>query len=147
MGWTNSHLHQFEIKGERFGDPELLDEGFKDYEFADSTATKLRDIIPSDGKRFQFVYEYDFGDGWQHEILFEGSPTRDKAVKYPLCLEGERACPPEDVGGVGGYEDFLEAIVNPHHEDHDDLLKWAGGSFDPEAFDLAVVNGRLAKLR
>jgi Plasmid pRiA4b ORF-3-like protein len=147
MGWTNSHLHQFDIKCERYGDPELLDEGREDIEFADSTATRLSDIVPSDGKKFQFLYEYDFGDDWQHEILFEGSPTPDKAMKYPLCLEGERACPPEDVGGVGGYEDFLEAIANPRHEDYGDLLKWVGGRFDPEAFDVAAVNRRLAKLR
>ena len=147
MGWTNSHLHQFDIKGERYGDPELLGDGFEDIEFADSTATKLSDIVPSDGKRFQFLYEYDFGDGWQHQILFEGSPAPDKTVKYPLCLEGERACPPEDVGGVGGYEDFLEAIGNPHHENHDDMLKWVGGKFDAEAFDVVAVNRQLKKLR
>jgi hypothetical protein len=147
MGWTNSHLHQFEIKGERYGDPKLLHDGLDDIEFADSTATTLSDIVPSNGTRFQFLYEYDFGDGWQHQILFEGSPAPDKAVKYPLCLEGERACPPEDVGGVGGYDDFLEAIANPHHENHDDLLKWVGGKFDAEAFDVIAVNRQLEKLR
>ena len=72
MGWTNSHLHQFEIDGERFGDPELLDDGFEDFECVDSTVTKISDIIPKDGKRFRFLYEYDFGDDWEHEVLFEG---------------------------------------------------------------------------
>lgn len=134
MGWTNSHLHQFEIKGERYGDPELLDDGFEDFECEDSTTTVLSEILPKTGKRFAFKYEYDFGDGWEHEVLHEGSPPLEKGKKYPLCLEGERACPPEDVGGVWGYSDFLEAIADPKHEQHDDFVEWAG-EFDPAEFD------------
>ena len=135
MGWTNSHLHQFEIDGERFGDPELLDDGFEDFECVDSTVTMLSDILPESGQRFAFKYEYDFGDGWEHEILFEGCPPADKGKKYPLCVEGERACPPEDCGGVWGYADFLEAITNPKHEEHESFLEWCGGSFSPDEFD------------
>lgn len=134
MGWTNSHLHQFEIKGERYGDPELLDDGFDDFECEDSTTTMLSEILPTTGKRFAFKYEYDFGDGWEHEVLYEGSPALEKGKKYPLCLEGERACPPEDVGGVWGYTDFLDAIADPKHEQHDDFVEWAG-EFDPAEFD------------
>ena len=134
MGWTNSHLHQFEIKGERYGDPELLDDGFEDFECEDSTTTTLSEILPKIGKRFAFKYEYDFGDGWEHEVLYEGSPPLEKGKKYPICLEGERACPPEDVGGVWGYADFLEAIADPKHEQHDDFVEWAG-EFDPAEFD------------
>ena len=134
MGWTNSHLHQFEIKGERYGDPELLDDGFEDFECEDSTTTMLSEILPKTGKRFAFKYEYDFGDGWEHEVLYEGSLPLEKGKKYPLCLEGERACPPEDVGGVWGYADFLEAIADPKHEQHDDFVEWAGDS-DPAEFD------------
>ncbi len=134
MGWTNSHLHQFEIKGERYGDPELLDDGFEDFECEDSTTTMLSEILPKTGKRFAFKYEYDFGDGWEHEVLYEGSLPLEKGKKYPLCLEGERACPPEDVGGVWGYADFLEAIADPKHEQHDDFVEWAG-EFDPAEFD------------
>lgn len=135
MGWTNSHLHQFDIKGERYGDPELLDDGFEDFECVDSTKTNLSQILPKTGKRFAFKYEYDFGDGWEHEVLFEGSPPVDPKAKYPLCLEGERACPPEDCGGVWGYGDFLEAISNPKHEEHENMLEWIGGRFDSEDFD------------
>lgn len=134
MGWTNSHLHQFEINGERYGDPELLDDGFEDFECEDSTTTMLSEILPKTGKRLAFKYEYDFGDGWEHEVLYEGSPPLEKGKKYPLCLEGERACPPEDVGGVWGYCDFLEAIADPKHEQHDDFVEWAG-EFDPAEFD------------
>ena len=134
MGWTNSHLHQFEIDGERYGDPELLDDGFEDFECVDSTVTMISQIVPKDGKRFRFLYEYDFGDGWEHEILFEGCLTTEKGGRYPLCVEGERNCPPEDVGGVWGYAEFVEAINNPKHEQHDDFVEWAG-EFDPEEFD------------
>ena len=134
MGWTNSHLHQFEIFEKRYGDPELLDDGFGDYQCIDTTKTKLSDITPNAGKRFSFTYEYDFGDSWEHEILFEGSPKKEPGKKYPLCLEGERACPPEDVGGIGGFYDFLEALADPKHEQHDDLKEW-GCDFDPKKFD------------
>ncbi len=134
MGWTNSHLHQFEIDGERYGDPELIDDGFEDFECVDSTITKISAIVPKDGKRFQFTYEYDFGDCWKHDVLFEGCLKAEKGGRYPLCVEGERACPPEDVGGIGGYEEFLEALADPKHEQHDDFVEWRG-PFDAEAFD------------
>lgn len=134
MGWTNSHLHQFEIDGERYGDPELLDDGFEDFECVDSTITKISEIVPKDGKRFRFLYEYDFGDGWEHEVLFEGCLKAEKGGRYPLCVEGERHCPPEDVGGVWGYAEFLEAIADPEHIQHDEFVEWAG-EFAPEEFD------------
>jgi hypothetical protein len=145
MGWTNSHLHQFDIKGERYGDPELLDDGFEDFECVDSTKTVLSDILPKTGKRFSFKYEYDFGDGWEHEVVFEGRPAVDPKVKYPACLEGERACPPEDCGGVFGYGDFLEAISNTKHEEHESMLEWIGGRFDPEEFDAAAATKAMKK--
>jgi hypothetical protein len=134
MGWTNSHLHQFEIDGERHGDPELIDDGFEDFECIDSTVTKISEIVPKDGKRFQFLYEYDFGDGWEHEVIFEGCLRAESGQRYPLCLEGERGCPPEDVGGVSGYLEYLEALADPSHEQHEEFKQWAG-NFDPEEFD------------
>lgn len=134
MGWTNSHLHQFEINGERHGDPELLDDGFADDDpFIDSTQIKLDEVVPKSGDRLTFEYEYDFGDGWQHEIVFEGCLKSEKGLRYPVCLEGENACPPEDVGGVGGYAEYLEAIADPNHEQHDEMLQWRG-KFDPKQF-------------
>lgn len=134
MGWTNSHLHQFEIDGERYGDPELLDDGFEDFECVDSTVTKISEIVPKDGKRFQFTYEYDFGDDWKHEVLFEGCLRAEKGQRYPICVEGERACPPEDVGGVWGYAEYLDALADPKHEQHEEMLQWRG-PFDAEKFD------------
>ena len=134
MGWTNSHLHQFEIEGERYGDPEFLDDGFDDFHCIEFTVTKISEIVPQDGKRFRFLYEYDFGDGWQHEVLFEGCIRAEKGRRYPLCIAGERACPPEDVGGIWGYEEFLDVLADPKHEQPKDYRQWAG-PFDPDAFD------------
>jgi hypothetical protein len=139
MGWTNSHLHHFRIGRQQYGDPLLLEENFEDFNYRDSTTTKLSDILPEGRKRLRIEYEYDFGDSWEHEVLFEGALPAERGGRYPLCLEGERACPPEDVGGVWGYADFVEAIQDPEHEQHGELLEWVGGSFDPEAFDPAAA--------
>jgi hypothetical protein len=145
MGWTNSHLHHFRIKDQLYGDPMLMAENFQDMGYEDSTTTMVSDILPKGNRRFRFEYEYDFGDSWEHEVLFERRVEAEPGKKYPLCVEGERACPPEDVGGVWGYQEFLEAVTDPEHEDHDGLLEWAGGSFDPEAFDPAVATRRMKR--
>jgi hypothetical protein len=142
MGWTNSHLHEFEINGERYGDPYLLDDGFEDFHCIDSTVTKISDILPKSGRRFSFQYEYDFGDRWEHEVLFEGCLRVEKGQRYPICIGGERACPPEDVGGVWGYTEFLEAISDPEHEEHDNYTEWAS-NFDPDAFDAVKATRRM----
>jgi hypothetical protein len=134
MGWTNSHLHHFRVGRQLYGDPDLMQENFEDMEYEDSTTTKISNILPKTGRRLRFEYEYDFGDGWRHEVLFEGVRPAQRGQRYPVCIEGGRACPPEDVGGTWGYREFLEAVTDPDHEDHDGLLEWAGGSFDPEAF-------------
>jgi hypothetical protein len=141
MGWTNSHLHQFNIKGQYYGDPELL----QDIECIDSTQTMISQILPKAGKRFAFKYEYDFGDSWEHEILFEGNPTAVKAKKYPLCLEGERACPPEDIGGIWGYYDFIQAMADPKHEEHERYLEWYGEQFSTDQFDPAQATRQMTK--
>jgi len=135
MGWTNSHLHQFDIGGRRYGDAELLNDGWGDTDFIDSTKLYLSKLLEKKRKSFRFHYEYDFGDGWRHEIVYEGTQQSEKGAKYPRCTEGARACPPEDIGGPWGYGDFLEAIRDPEHENHDDLLEWIGGEFNPETFN------------
>jgi hypothetical protein len=136
MGWTNSHLHQFMIGGEQYGDPDLLGDDFEEFDGIDSTRTKLSKLLPKSGDRLSFRYEYDFGDSWDHEVLLEGCPAPEPGTKYPICIEGRRACPPEDVGGVWGYAEFLAALANPKHERHDEFLEWAG-PFDPDEFDPA----------
>ena len=145
MGWTNSHLHHFRIGKQLYGDPELMQENFEDMGYRDSTRTMVSDILPKGGKRFRFQYEYDFGDSWHHEVLFEGQVKPEQGKRYPLCLEGERACPPEDVGGVFGYADFVEAIQNPDNDLHEELLDWVGGKFDPEAFSMTKATTRMRK--
>jgi hypothetical protein len=145
MGWTNSHLHHFKIKDQLYGDPELMQENFEELGYADSTTTKLSDLISSNAKKFRFLYEYDFGDSWEHEVLFEKTLPVDAKTKYPVCINGKRACPPDDCGGVWGYPDFLEAISNEADERHEEMLEWIGGSFDPEEFDPAVATKAMRK--
>jgi hypothetical protein len=128
-----------------YGNPELMQENFEEMGYEDSTSTMLSDLVPKTAKRFSFIYKYDFGDGWEHEVLFEGRPPVDPKTKYPLCLEGARACPPDDCGGVWGYADFLEAIQNPKHEQHEDMLELIGGRFDSEDFDAAAATKAMKK--
>jgi len=138
MGWTNSHLHQFTIDGMDYSDPRFEVDGAED-EFA----VTLADVVPAERLRFNLLY--DFGDAWDHEITVEKILPRESGERYPLCVAGERACPPEDCGGVWGYEELLEAILDPKHEEHGSMLEWFGGAFDPEAFDAAALNKRLPK--
>ena len=95
----------------------------------------------------KFRYTYDFGDNWDHAIQVEKVLEADPQVKYPRCVKGSRACPPEDCGGAWGYGDFLDAIQNPGHEAHEEMMEWVGGEFDPEAFDIEAVNKELASVR
>lgn len=134
MGWTNSHLHQFLIAGRRCGDPELLNDDFEGFSGLDSTRTLLSELLPADSAPLSFEYHYDFGDSWVHEVQFEGSPPPQSDLAYPQCLEGEGACPPEGVGGIRGYAQYLEAIADPSHKRHREMLQWKG-PFNPDAFN------------
>lgn len=145
MGWTNSHLHHFRVGKQLYGDPMLIGENMGEMNYKDSTRTKISKILPNGKQQFSFIYEYDFGDCWEHEVLFEGSPKAEPGKKYPLCLDGERACPPDDCGGVWGYGDFLKAIGDKNHEEHQEMLEWIGGRFDPEEFDPAVATKSMKK--
>jgi len=137
MGWTNSHLHEF-IKGrERYGIPD--DEFPSDVH--DETDYRLSQMLKKEGDTLNYVY--DFGDSWEHEVVLEKVLPFDTADVLPVCLEGARACPPEDVGGLPGYQMFLEAVSDTSHPEHDDLLEWVGGDFDAEHFDLALTNDLL----
>lgn len=145
MGWTNSHLHQFEIQGIVCGDPELICENPDGFVGINSRETMVSDIVPQSGVRLHFSYEYDFGDCWRHEVVFEGCLPAKKGVRYPLCLEGERACPPEDVGGVDGYEEFLEVIADSSHPEHEEWMVWAGGDFDRTRFDAKAATKNMQR--
>lgn len=136
MGWTDSHLHQFLVHGEAYSQPDFeMDE--LNPEVSDENNVPLWRLV---GLRDSFVYEYDFGDDWEHVIVVEKVLPVGEGILYPRCLAGKRACPPEDVGGIWGYQDFLIAINNPTHPEHREMLEWVGGAFDPAAFDLADVN-------
>jgi hypothetical protein len=144
MGWNDSHLHSFEVGDDCYG-PEDDEDDPPDGQIAEGTTSVLDALAV--GPVHEFLYEYDFGDGWSHRILVEERATHQKAMKFAVCLAGARACPPEDVGGPDGYEGFLAAISDPAHEEHEDYLHWIGGSFDPTAFDLGAANVALQTLR
>jgi hypothetical protein len=145
MGWTNSHLHHFDIDGQLYGDPELMAENFHEMNYRDSSITLVSDMVPEDGKRRRFKYVYDFGDAWEHEVLFEGCPKPEKDGNYPVCLDGERACAPEDVGGVWGYAEFLKTITSRKHRGRVEMLEWADGWFDPDEFDATTATKSMWK--
>jgi hypothetical protein len=141
MGWDDYHLHQFIINGIYYGihDPDLM------FDLKDEEKMKLDMVVLQ--KQKKFIYEYDFGDSWYHNIMIEKILPPDTKKHYPVCIKGKRACPPEDCGGEGGYYYFLEAIQDPEHPEHEEMLEWEGGSFDPEAFDIDGVNRILKKIR
>ncbi len=140
FGWTDSHLHQFVVAGETYGRPDDFDEAL-----VDEAAVTLGHAVGTRTKRF--LYVYDFGDDWEHEVAVEKIAAGNSGSERPVCLGGKRHRPPEDCGGPPGYENFLEAIRDPGREEHDAMLEWVGGSFDAEAFDLAAVNRALAPVR
>lgn len=144
MGWTDSHLHQFVARGEVYGVP---DEEEEDSLLGCSTKDENRAIV-SDllwlEKDF-LIYEYDFGDGWEHKVTLEKRLPYDLSLPLPSCLKGKRACPPEDCGGVWGYKDVLEIVNDPSHPEYADMVEWLGEDFEPEFFDASEVNHLLAE--
>ncbi len=140
MGWTNSHLHAFNIAGVQFIDRKLLDDNFG---ASDYMGIRLSELVLQHGPKLKMRYDYDFGDGWMHSVVLEKVIDRtETAIAYPRCVAGRRACPPEDVGGAWGFADFLEAINDPAHEQHDELLDWSG-PFSPEELDLDETTQRM----
>jgi len=133
MGWTNSHLHQFEVSGILYGTSDR-DHGVRRLS---ETRTPLDRVLRRPKDRMS--YEYDFGDSWVHDLLLETVLPPGPGGIYPVVEAGRRACPPEDAGGIGGYN-FLEALRDPRHPDHRDMQAWIGGAFDPEAFSVRSAN-------
>lgn len=142
MGWLDCHLHMFRVPDPETG--EIGEIGIPDEDgFLDGPPTSpgweiaIADYFIKPGD--QASYEYDFGDGWEHQVSLERISESKKGMKYPKCLNGKRACPPEDCGGVWGYEQLLGIISNPEHEEHETMMEWLGGEFDPENFDAESV--------
>ncbi|MFY1598982.1 plasmid pRiA4b ORF-3 family protein [Micromonospora sp. WMMD737] len=128
MGWRDCHLHSFEIEGRQYGEPD------PDGELAlrDELDVRLDAVL---GKGSRFHYTYDFGDWWEHDLVVEDACTADPDGRYPSCLDGERACPPEDVGGPAGYQALLAALADPAHPGHREARDRVGDRFDPADFD------------
>ena len=142
MGWTDSHLHQFYVCGTFYSS-----RAFHLDETEDESRFKINQILNT--LKDKFAYEYDFGDGWEHQIVLEKILSVEPEMQYPCCLKGKRNCPPEDIGGIWSYQHFLAVLKNENHPEHAESLEqleWIGGDFDPEEFDLAEINEELADL-
>lgn len=138
MGWDDYHLHEFEIGGVRYG----IDDGEGwGPPPKDERRARLHQVAPVGTT---VAYQYDFGDCWDHDIEVEAVLPAEAGQRYPVCLAGEGACPPEDCGGTWGFAELLEVLADPDHEEHERMLQWVGGAFDPEHFDLGAVNETLS---
>lgn len=140
FGWTNSHMHQF-VVGQTFYLPEAENDGFMLMRDEDSRGVRLNSILRKE--KDKIVYEYDFGDSWEHQILLEKILPAGSAQSLPVCIKGKRACPPEDCGGIPGYFHLLETLSGPDSDEKAELLDWIGKPIDPEEFDLDESNARL----
>jgi hypothetical protein len=143
MGWSNSHLHEFTVGNTHYGVP--------DKEFPDMlpvvSEKRVTLTVGLTSSVKSFGYLYDFGDAWEHNLRIEKIINAYPALRHPVCLDGANACPPDDVGGPPGYANFVQAISDPAHPEHQETLEWCGGSFDPYAFDLESVNADLERLK
>lgn len=138
MGWLDCHLHAFRVVGSEvtFGIPD--GDGDDPFDTKPDWEAKVQDVFSFRNR--VGMYDYDFGDGWTHLVLFEGFKPREEGVRYPRCLAGARRCPPEDCGGPERYGELLIALQDVSHPEHESLLEWVGGAFDPEDFDANAVS-------
>ena len=140
MGWLGGHLHEF-VEGNKSYRSRLDDDDFWDSSVDvdyNKKGTRIRTLLKKIGDKI--IYEYDFGDGWQHTILLEEILPVDPEKVYPICIAGKMKCPPEDVGGIYGYEDILEVLKDPDNERYEEMIDWVGDDFDPKHFDKDEVN-------
>lgn len=138
MGWTNSHLHQFN-KNRTFYTVRMEGDDFwEEMDNVDYKSIKISDLLKKEKEKI--IYEYDFGDGWEHDIILEKLLPIDDKINYPVCLKGKMNCPPEDCGGVWGYSGMLEILKQPDHEEYESYIEWLGDEFDPEYFNKDEVN-------
>jgi hypothetical protein len=142
MGWTDSHLHQFEKGGQYWGAPETDD---YDLGLRDESRVSIQKMLHAEGDSLTYVY--DLGDKWRHTVFLEKILPSQVHSPRPVCLAGERRCPPEDVGGPSGYEEFLKVIFEPGHMEFKQFRGWAGGQFHAEEFLIEAVNAALERMR
>lgn len=149
MGWSDSHLHEFDVprsgskKTERIGIPD--DEAWQGENALPGWEHLVKDYLIKEGQTIR--YTYDFGDDWQHKITLEKILPVESNTTYPVCIGGARACPPEDCGGIMGYENLLAIMDDPDDEEHESMLEWYGGIYDAEAFDQEAISFSNPKTR
>jgi hypothetical protein len=141
LGWTNSHLYEIKAGGVGWG---MLDPDFDDGPL-DARKARLIDVLEDVGTK-TIKYLYDFGDGWEHTIKVERVTVAVPGVAYPVLLDASGRCPPEDVGGLWGYDEFLDAMANPEHESHAEMKEWVGEDFDPKVVDVEALAASVAAL-
>ena len=144
MPWEDDHMHQFVAGKTFYGQPDS-DSAEMGSETLDEHRITLAEIAPA--AKAKFIYEYDFGDSWEHELVVEKILPPDAGFPHPVCLDGANACPPEDCGGIPGYYNMLEALADPKHPEHEELKDWIGGKWDAQRFDLDVTNRALKRLK
>ena len=138
MGWLDYHLHLFRLPNPETGEVDQIgipiDDSFDDMEpFLPGWDVTMAQYFSEAGDRAD--YEYDFGDGWRHEVVLEEISDKSSSAQYPICLDGARACPPEDCGGTHGYKELLVVLSDATHEEYPSMLQWVGAGYDPAAFD------------
>jgi len=141
MGWHGGHLHAFEGAGARYAmpEPEWPDDDLDERRF------RVRDVLPHVGSKLR--WDYDFGDGWEHDVVVRKIGPGKSGVEYPICLSGRMACPPEDCGGPMGYADLLHVLADPAHPEHDEMREWAPPDFDPADFDVRLTTSMMRSAR
>lgn len=144
MGWDGGHLHEFTMGRTRYGMPDEDDLLGFGMDVVDESRAKLYKVAPAEGSKL--TYTYDFGDSWDHAVLVEKLLPQEPDTRYPRCLTGKRACPPEDCGGIWGYEGLLETLQHPESPDYAEMVEWLGDDFDPEAFSAEEVNAAFAEM-
>jgi hypothetical protein len=144
LGWTDSHAHEFEVGDGLIAPDWWIQEAGSEEEadrYRDERRVSVAAVVSELGIRGEFTYRYDMGDGWEHRIVIESPPASTLSdPRLPVCIAGENACPPEDVGGPHGYEMFLDILGIRGHAQHEDMVRWIGGVFDPKGFDLIRLN-------
>lgn len=143
MPFEDTHLFEFRAGEQRFAIPDPEWDSLHDRTYSAKTL-RLGALI--DRGVTEFSYTYDVGDDWRHTITIEATTAADPATDYPRYLDGAHRAPPEDVGGIPGFELFLEAIADPTHEEHDELMRWYGAPFDPALIDQDLIRARIARL-
>ena len=143
MGWSDSHLHQFISGSTMYGIPDDESGGDYGFEINNENEYNLSQLLRKE--KDSLIYEYDFGDGWEHKIILEKVLPHDTSLDVPRCIKGKRTCPPEDCGGIWGYQDLIEIINDTSHPEHEEMLEWLGGDFDPEYFDVNETNEILSE--